>query len=86
MISSDKKNIFILLLSPLSLIYIFYCNNYGYRFTGITENLWNFKKIFTMFYSARLVLIGINSVKNFEFRVNKILDSLGQKSFYIFFI
>lgn len=80
----SKRNLFIVLLSPLSLVYIYYHDNYGYTFPGVSQLSWHFQNIFTVFYSAMIVLLVINYMKKCDSKINKLIQSLGKLSFKIF--
>ena len=79
----SKRNLFIILLLPFSLIYIYNTINNDYIFPGVVEYSWHFQNIFAVFYPAFVMILTINYIK-VDNKFLTLIKKIGENSFNMF--
>lgn len=84
----SKRNLFILLYLPISIVYLFLSNFIGQPFPLFSDK-WGFQNVISFFYPLILVIIVLN-IRAFKFENDriffKIFILIGQASYHIFLI
>lgn len=81
----SRRNLWILFLAPISAFYIFVANNFNYQFPLFTSGSWHNQNIFSVFYVAFLILIGLKYFPSKpENKILLLLEKFGKNSFHIF--
>ncbi len=82
----SKRNLFILYLLPLSLIYLIINNSLSFRFPFFLDQ-WQTQIFITIFYTVILILLGIRYLPSHSNnKLTSFLKSVGIASYHIFLI